>query len=103
MILPQSRYFNNSTQARLPNSAGVYNVTVLRTTPANDSTGYKLYTWSAGDRPDLVAAKFLGDPQLWWQIFDINPEVFDPLNVPPGQVIRIPTTPSQLAGGTLLQ
>jgi hypothetical protein len=28
-----------------------------------------------GDRLDLLAARLLGDPQLWWRIADANPEL----------------------------
>jgi nucleoid-associated protein YgaU len=80
---------------------GVFNLTVLRTVPAATSS-YKLYTWQANDRADLVAAKELGNPTLWWSIFDINPEVINPLNVQPGTVLRLPQSPV-VNQGTLMQ
>lgn len=57
------------------------------------------YTVAAGDRPDLVAYKFLGDPGQWWQIADANP-VLDPreLTATPGRKIRI-TLPHGIGGG----
>lgn len=85
----------------MPNSSGVYNVSVLRTVPMNNAN-YRLYIWQAGDRPDLVAAELLGNSTLWWAIFDMNPEIIYPLNVPPGTVVRIPSTPV-MGQGTLLQ
>jgi len=101
-ILPQSRYSaQGATVVRLPNSSGTYNLTVLRTVPSSVS-GYTLYTWQAGNRPDLVASQLLGNPQLWWAIFDINPEIIYPLNIPPGTVVRIPNSPV-MGQGTLVQ
>lgn len=56
------------------------------------------YTVIAGDRPDLIAFKILGDPGQWWQIADANP-VLDPreLTATPGRKIRI-TLPQGIAG-----
>jgi hypothetical protein len=76
----------------MPNSAGTYNLSVLRTVPPV-ATGFTLYVWKAGDRPDAVAYRELGNGQYWWAIFDLNPEIIDPLNVPPGSLVRIPVGP----------
>jgi nucleoid-associated protein YgaU len=56
------------------------------------------YTVVAGDRPDLIAFRLLGDPGQWWQIADANP-VFDPreLTTAPGGKIRI-TLPRGITG-----
>src|SRR5262245_64632886 len=35
------------------------------------------HTVAAGDRPDLLAQRYFGDPSQWWQIADANP-VLDP-------------------------
>lgn len=99
-IAPQSRY-QQGLLTRMPDSSGTYNLTVLRTVPAS-SASYSLYLWKAGDRPDLVAYRLLGDPSLWWAIFDINPELIYPLNIPPGAAVRIPSNPVS-GQGTLLQ
>lgn len=100
-ILPQSRYNTGTVIERLPNSGGVYNITVLRTVPSS-FVSYKLYTWKTGDRPDLVAFTQLGNANLWWSIFDINPEIIYPLNIPPGTIVRIPAG-SVMGQGTLIQ
>ncbi|MFC8146364.1 hypothetical protein ACFUKV_32205 [Streptomyces paradoxus] len=49
----------------------------------------------AGERPDLLAQRYFGDPGQWWQIADANP-VLDPreLTDEAGRVIAVP-----LAGG----
>ena len=99
-VNPQSRY-STGTIARLPNTNGVYNLSVLRTVPQQGGQ-YYLFVWKVGDRPDLVAAQTLGNAALWWAIFDINPEIINPLNVPPGAFVRLPLNPVQ-GQGTLNQ
>jgi nucleoid-associated protein YgaU len=46
------------------------------------------------DRPDLLAARFMGDALLYWRIADAN-AVIDPheLTDTPGRVIAIPRPP----------
>ena len=100
MISPQSRYAQG-TKTRLPNANGTYNLSVLRTVPAQTGL-YTLYVWKAGDRPDIVASRLLGNPALWWSIFDVNPEIINPLDVPPGTYVRIPNAPVN-GQGTLVQ
>jgi hypothetical protein len=100
MIRPQSRYVQG-TVLRMPDSEGTYNVSVLRTVSAQIKS-FSLYVWKSGDRPDLVAYRLLGNSELWWAIFDINPEIIYPLNILPGTVVRIPTGPV-MGQGTLLQ
>jgi hypothetical protein len=92
-ILPNSRYTTGSTISKLPNGAGIYNISVLRTIPNSGSISFSLYVWKQGDRPDTVAAAKLSNPQLWWAIFDFNPEFIYPLSIPPGSIIRIPVGP----------
>ncbi|MFC9609610.1 hypothetical protein [Streptomyces sp. NPDC056938] len=47
----------------------------------------------AGERPDLLAQRFFGDPNQWWRIADANP-VLDPRELTDqagvGRVIDIP-------------
>jgi len=42
-----------------------------------------------GDRIDMLAYHYLGDASLWWIICDYN-EIFFPLDLEMGQVLRIP-------------
>ena len=95
-----SRY-SQGTLTRVVNASNVYNVTVFRPTPSS-TANYRLYTWKASDRPDTVAAAILGDPTLWWAIFDYNPEIIYPFNVPTGTIVRIPNEPV-VGHGTLVQ
>ncbi|MFB7122949.1 hypothetical protein [Kitasatospora sp. NPDC056273] len=48
------------------------------------------HTVSAGDRPDLLAYRYLGSADQWWRIADANP-VLDPreLTATPGRRITI--------------
>lgn len=49
------------------------------------------HTVSSGERPDLLAQRYIGDPGQWWQIADANP-VLDPheLTEEAGRTIAIP-------------
>jgi hypothetical protein len=53
---------------------------------------------SVGDRPDLLANRYLGDSGQWWRIADANP-VLDPreLTERPGRRVRI-TLPEGVPG-----
>lgn len=44
-----------------------------------------------GDRLDLIAARTLGDPEVFWRICDANNSM-DPLDLTatPGRIIRVP-------------
>jgi len=61
-------------------------------------TAISEYTVVAGDRPDLIAFRVLGEPGQWWQIADAN-QVLDPreLTATPGRKIRI-TLPRGIGG-----
>lgn len=59
------------------------------------------YTVQQGDRLDLIAARFLGDPLMAWLLCDAN-GAMDPrdLVAAPGRVLAI-TTPQGIPGGTV--
>ncbi|MEU2130727.1 hypothetical protein [Streptomyces sp. NPDC018352] len=63
--------------------------------PLPDEGDTQQHTVGAGERPDLLGQRYLGDPGQWWQIADANP-VLDPgeLTDEAGSTIDIP-----LAGG----
>ncbi len=48
------------------------------------------HTVQEGDRIDLLAYRYLGDPTLWWVICDYN-YIFFPLDLELGSVLRIPS------------
>jgi hypothetical protein len=56
------------------------------------------HTVTSGERPDLLAAKYLGDPEQFWKLCDAN-GVIEPneLIEPVGRTIRI-TLPENIPG-----
>lgn len=56
------------------------------------SVTYNTYVSRQGDTFDLLAARFLNDPERYWEIADINPQVQWPDSIPVGTTIRIPTS-----------
>ncbi|WP_369387696.1 hypothetical protein AB5J72_08825 [Streptomyces sp. CG1] len=95
-----SRYYGLGT-ARFREADG-QEVTYLRRRLLPDPEGMAdltTHTVSTGDRPDLLAARYLGNAEQWWQIADAN-SVLDPreLTGEPGRQIRI-TLPSGVPGG----
>ena len=56
------------------------------------------HTVTQGERPDLVAARYLGDPEQYWRLCDGNP-VLHPreLTETPGRRIRV-TLPPDIPG-----
>jgi len=64
---------------------------VLRTPPTTmGDVKWSEYMWREGDRIDLVANQFLGDPALWWYLMDANPNILDALSITPGTRLRVP-------------
>jgi hypothetical protein len=47
---------------------------------------------SIGDRYDLLANSFYGDPKLWWIIASANNATADDLSVKSGVQIRVPAS-----------
>ena len=89
MIFLDSRYADGRLYKAQDSRNGKYQVSVFRVFPT-DETSYFIYEWVETDRIDNVANRFLGSPNLWWRILDFNPDIIDPINLEPGQQIRIP-------------
>ena len=89
MIYLDSRYADGTVFKSFDARNASYQLTVFRNFPTYQ-TRFFMYEWVETDRIDDVASHFLGKPDLWWQIMDINPEVLDPMNIVPGTHIRIP-------------
>jgi len=52
---------------------------------------------SQGDRLDLLADQFYGDPSLWWIISSANKSLpQNSLHIPVGSQLRIPSNPGQV-------
>ncbi len=60
----------------------------IDTSPRPDDV---FHTVVEGDRIDLIAYRYLGRAELWWIICDYN-DIFFPLELPVGQVLRIPSS-----------
>jgi nucleoid-associated protein YgaU len=59
------------------------------------------HTVRQGDRLDLIAAKYLGDPLMYWLLCDANGALDpDALVATPGTVLNI-TMPQGVPGGSL--
>jgi nucleoid-associated protein YgaU len=88
-IYLDSRYSDGPLfKAKNPNTLNTV-VTVFRTFPEY-LVSFSLYEVTEIDRIENIAVKFLGNPELWWQIMDINPEILNPFEIPPGTLLRIP-------------
>jgi nucleoid-associated protein YgaU len=91
MIFIKSRYSSEVIQAIVFPNTKKTTMTVFRMPPKNlNNKKVKYYRWRQGDRIDQVAYTVFEDPELWWKIMDANPEITDPNNISPGDVIRIP-------------
>jgi hypothetical protein len=66
-----------------------YALSIFRQFPTINSSFF-LYIWTENDRIDKIALKFLGDPENWWKIMDINPEIINPFSISVGTTVRIP-------------
>ena len=76
------------------NWAMFYSTTFYPKIPLSENDIYVLT--GKGDRLDLLANQFYGDPNLWWVISSANGEIpKDSLNIPLGTQLRIPSNPGQ--------
>ncbi len=44
------------------------------------------------EHPAMLGFKFLSDSTLWWQVAEVNPHIWYPLDMKPGDYMRVPTT-----------
>lgn len=63
---------------------------VVAVRKTKESTTFDKYTTRDGDSFDSIAQYVLGDPQQYWRIADLNPQIKFPNEIPVGTVIRIP-------------
>ena len=85
-----SRYYTAIPQQIKNKTTDQYTTAIYRVFPGTVKIKYVEYTWTDGDTLDYLAAAYLGNSKLWWQILDINPSITNPLSIAPGTVIRIP-------------
>jgi hypothetical protein len=96
-----SRYYGSSTlQYTTPNGQAVTYL-ARRFVPQPGAPNFSTvaqHTVKQGDRLDLLAANYLGDPLLFWLLCDTNGAVRpDELVATPGKVLNI-TTPQGVPG-----
>jgi len=97
-----SRYYGFGVQQYTAPSGQVIPYLQRRIVPQPGAPNYATinrYTTVQGDRLDLIAAKFLGDPLMAWLICDANGAMRPrDLVATPGSVLAI-TTPQGIPGG----
>ena len=92
MLLKDSRYGN----ARLfaPDQDGELRCKGTRPRLIGPAVGVLEHVIREGERLDLLARHYYGDPRLWWRILDANPDLLSgvELSLKPraGEVILIP-------------
>ena len=88
-----SRYKNTKikTDSR---GKGKYLTTIYYVAPKSNND--VLVMSQDGDRFDLLATEYYGDPSLWWYIAKANNMKFN--NIPVGTVLRIPASVESAQG-----
>ena len=96
---PNSRYANTPTASFTP--PGGQPIAYLRrrfVPPPELFALLQEYTVTQGDRLDNLAARLIGDPELFWQLDDANGAMkSDDLTATPGRRIRV-TLPEGIPG-----
>ena len=96
-----SRYYGTSTLTYVSSTGEAITYLARRIVPQPGAPNFSTvaqHTVRQGDRLDLIAAKYLGDPLIFWLICDANGAI-DPhdLVAAPGKVLNI-TTPQGVPG-----
>jgi hypothetical protein len=98
-----SRYYNSATLTYTAPNGQAVTYLARRFVPQPGAPNYApvaQHTVKSGDRLDLVAATYLGDPLMFWLICDANGAVRpDQLVETPGAVINI-TMPQGVPGAS---
>lgn len=95
-----SRYHGIDT-AKMENADGRTIIYLRRrfVPPSEKFTLLQEHTVTQGDRPDNIAARYLGDPEQFWRICDANAAMRpEELTESPGRKLRI-TLPEGIPGG----
>lgn len=82
MIFTLSRYTYNP----VVEDDGV--LTAVKKVSANVAV-YQYYV-TPGDTFESLAAKLYGDAGQYWRLADLNPQIKFPLDMQPGDIIRVP-------------
>ena len=84
-----SRYADGPLFYGLEPKSKEYRLTVFRQWPSYVVSTY-IYEVNEMDTIQGIATETLGNPELWWQIMDVNPELINPFELQPGVQLRIP-------------
>ena len=101
---PDSRYYGSGTLTYTAPDGSQITYLARRIVPQPGAPNFATvaqHTVKQGDRLDLIAAKYLGDPLIFWLICDANGAI-DPNSLidPPGKTINI-TTPQGVPGAPI--
>lgn len=98
-----SRYHNSATLQYIAPDGQVIAYLARRFVPKAGAPNFATvaqHTVKRGDRLDLIAAKYLGDPLLFWLLCDANGAIIpNSLLATPGAVLAI-TTPQGVPGAS---
>lgn len=98
-----SRYYASATLSYVAPNGQMITYLARRFVPQPGARNYATvarHTVHQGDRLDLLAAKYLGDPLIFWLICDANGAIRpNQLVETPGTVLQI-TMPQGVPGGT---
>jgi hypothetical protein len=96
-----SRYYNSATLQYTAPNGQVITYLARRFVPQPGTPNFATvarHTITQGDRLDLIAAKYLGDPLIFWLLCDANGAICpNSLIATPGTVVAI-TTPQGVPG-----
>lgn len=97
-----SRYYGSSTLSYTAPDGQTFAYLARRIVPQPGAPNYATvaqHTVKQGDRLDLLAAKYLGDPLIFWLICDANGAIRpNQLTETPGTILNI-TMPQGVPGG----
>jgi hypothetical protein len=98
-----SRYYNSATQSYTAPDGRVITYLAQRFVPRPGAANFATvatHTVRTGDRLDLLAARYLGDPLMYWLICDANGAIRpNQLVETPGSVLSI-TMPQGVPGAS---
>ena len=98
-----SRYYGSAVLTYTAPDGSTVSYLARRIVPQPGAANYASlaqYTVQQGDRLDLIAAKYIGDPLLFWLVCDANGAIDpDGLVRTPGKVLNI-TMPQGVPGGS---
>lgn len=99
LFAPNSRYFGQDPVTLESPDGKVVRYLTQRFSPSSDNlVVVQEYTVVDGDRLDNLAAKYLGDPELYWRICDANDAMKpEELIAQVGRKLRI-TLPNGISG-----